>query len=89
MCVKVTITKEYEVKFCNKNCPFCIEVEDTSVCEDSFDEPNYDWYCAHKDADNSGHDVEKYNDKNGKYIGGSLSRFGSVLVPKWCPFKKK
>lgn len=70
---------------CNE-CPYFHEHVDTSVCEDSFDEPNYDFYCQHKKADNSGTAQEKHNTNDGKWIGCALSRFDKDCdIPKWCP----
>lgn len=58
----------------------------TSVCEDSFDEPNYDFYCQHRKANNSGTTQEKNNTNDGKWIGCALSRFDKDCdIPKWCP----
>lgn len=90
MSVIFTVVKKtnYKVDFCNRGCPFCKTVEDTSCCEDSFDEPNYDHYCTCDETDNSNTECEKYNNDNGKYIGTSLSRGGKQQIPKWCPFKK-
>lgn len=79
--MKVQVIKEIEVKTCDE-CPFFSVVEDTSVCEDSFDDPNYDFYCKHKDYKGDGK-MTKY----GKYIGYALSSFGRCEIPKGCPFK--
>ena len=86
--MEITVTKTFKVNQCN-DCPFFKEVEDTSVCMDSFDEPNYDWYCTNKDADNRGTHLEKYNDKNGISIGGAMHRGCICEIPDWCPFKNK
>ena len=86
--MQVKIEKTFEVNLCN-DCPFFVEVEDTSVYFDSFDDPNYDWYCTNKNASNKGTSHEKYNNKNGVAIGGSYSRFGKCEIPEWCPFKDK
>ena len=49
----IEVIKKIEVNHCNQ-CPYFHEIEDTSVVFDSFDDPNYDCYCKHKDADNTG-----------------------------------
>lgn len=86
--MKVKIEKTFEVNLCN-DCPFFVEVEDTSVCFDSFDEPNFDWYCTNRNASNEGTSLEQYNNENGVAIGGSYSRFQKCKIPEWCPFKDK
>lgn len=86
--MEVEIKKTFEVNVCN-DCPHFKEVEDTSVCFDSFDEPNYDWYCTNKDANNKETYLEKYNNKNGVSIGGSYHRNGVCGIPDWCPLKKR
>lgn len=48
----ITITQTINVEHCN-DCPLCHNEEDRSCCFDSFDEPNYDFYCQSPDADNS------------------------------------
>ena len=75
------------MKHCN-DCPYFKEHIDSSVCHDSFDEPNYDWYCTHKDADNTGSGLEKFNVGNEKSLGGGLSRNDKCEIPNWCPFRK-
>lgn len=85
MSKKIVIEKEFDL--CNK-CPYFNEHEDTSVCFDSFDDPNYDWYCKHPDADNSGTSRAKWNDEHGKFIDGSFSRFQrDCKIPTWCPLE--
>ncbi len=75
------------IKECNE-CPFFYEHVDYSVCEDSFDHPNFDWYCQNKKADNSNDEKSKWNGKHGKFIGGSLSPYKrNCSIPKWCPLK--
>lgn len=84
--VKVIIEKTVD---CCDPCPYFHEEVDYSVCEDSFDDPNYDFFCQHADADNSGTDREQYNSKHGKFIDGSLTRFHLPCdIPSWCPFLK-
>ena len=78
---------EKTIKFCN-DCPFFERIEDTSVVFDSFDDPSYEFYCKNPDADNSETELSKENIESKKYLGGSLSRFGNQMVPRWCPFKK-
>lgn len=85
MSKKIIIEKELDL--CNK-CPYFNENIDTSVCFDSFDEPNYYWYCKHPNADNSGTPQVKWNDKHGKFIDGSLSRSQrDCKIPMWCPLE--
>lgn len=80
---KISIEKKFDL--CNE-CPYFNEHEDISVCYDSFDDPNYDWYCKHPNADNSGTKQEKWNDVHGKFIGGTFSRFQrDCKIPDWCP----
>ncbi len=86
--MKVEIKKIFEVNVCN-DCPHFKEVEDTSVCFDSFDEPNYDWYCTNKDANNKGTSLENLNVKGGVLIGCSYHRNGVCRIPDWCPCKNK
>ena len=78
---EITTTKKYNIDCCN-DCPFCYCKEDTSVVFDSFDDPNYDYFCSNKDA------IE-ISDAKSRYIGTELSRFGKCDIPDWCPFKKK
>lgn len=81
------VNVEYNVNLCNE-CPYCNECVDTSVCFDPFDEPNYEFYCKHKDADNTGSGNEQFNNKNGKLIDIAFSRFDKdIKIPDWCPFK--
>ena len=86
----IEVIKKIEVNHCNQ-CPYFHEIEDTSVVFDSFDDPNYDCYCKHKDADNTGTGREEYNiPASGlTYIGTELSRFYKREIPDWCPFKKE
>lgn len=86
--MEITVTKTFKVNNCNE-CPFFKEIEDTSVCVDSFDEPNYDWYCTNAYADNKGTTLEHYNDKHGTSLGGSFHRGCICEIPDWCPFKNK
>lgn len=87
--MEITFERKVKINVCN-DCPHFKEVEDTSVCFDSFDDPNYDWYCQNKYADNSGTSKHQYNDpKYGKFIGGSYSRYGKCKIPDWCPIKKR
>lgn len=87
--MEVVVTKTYNVNKCNE-CPYFYEYVDTSVCFDTFDEPNYDQYCTHVDADNSGTTGAKYNEGSKKFIGGALSSFDKECpIPNWCPIKKK
>jgi hypothetical protein len=86
---EITTTKKYNIDCCN-DCPFCHCEEDTSVVFDSFDEPNYDYYCGNENADNKGTGCEEFNDPNrGVYIGTELSGFRKCAIPVWCPFMKK
>lgn len=82
---QVTVKIEKIIDSCDP-CPYFHENVDYSVCEDSFDDPNYDFFCRHPNADNSDTLEAKWNDKHGKYIGGSLTRFHHCEIPKWCPF---
>lgn len=77
---------EKQIDLCNE-CPYYIEHVDSSVCEDSFDDPNYDWYCRHPKADNGGYRQSLWNDKRyGQFIGGSFSQFQrDCKIPEWCP----
>ena len=85
--MEITITKKIEVHHCN-DCPFCNRVIDISVVFDSFDNPNYDFYCKHEDANNKGMSGEKYNDeKHGTYIDTVFNSFQKCIIPEWCPFK--
>jgi hypothetical protein len=82
------VSVEHEVNLCNE-CPFCREHIDTTVCFDSFDEPNYEFYCTHKEADNTGSGKEQYNNEKGKFIGLAFSKFDKDFkIQDWCPFKK-
>jgi len=86
--MEVTIVKTFDVNNCNE-CPYFKEIEDTSVCVDSFDEPNYDWYCTNAYADNRETALERYNNEHGAALGGSYHRGGTCGIPDWCPFKNK
>lgn len=86
--MKITIEKEIE--HCN-HCPYFKEYIDTSVCFDSFDEPNYDWYCLHPDAYNCNKNIDIVSlvlgdGKPAILIGGSYHR-ELCDIPDWCPFK--
>lgn len=64
------------------NAPHMKTYIDYSVCEDTFDEPNLEWYCS----------KEGYlGDRGlGKLIDIGLSSFQKCdIIPKWCPEKKK
>jgi hypothetical protein len=82
--MQVTIEQKFEVNYC-QDCPWCRDIVDTSVCFDSFDEPNYDHYCTHPKADNSTSDASKYNLGNDKYIDTSFYRNDKTEIPDWCP----
>ena len=69
----VEIKKIFQVNKCN-DCPYFKEVVDTSCCFDSFDEPNYDWYCTNEYANNKGTSLENLNVKGGVFIGYSYLR---------------
>ena len=85
MSKKIIIEKELDL--CNE-CPYFNENIDTSVCFDSFDEPNLYWYCKHPNADNSGTPQFIWNDKHGKFIDASLSRSQrDCKIPTWCPLE--
>lgn len=85
--MKVNVSIEYDVNLCSE-CPYCNECVDTSMCFDTCDEPNYDFYCEHKDADNTGSGNEQFNNENGKFIGTAFSQFDKdIKIPDWCPFK--
>lgn len=74
------------VENCNE-CPYFREHVDHSVCYDSFDEPNYEHYCAHPSADNSGTCEHEYNNVNGQFIECAFSEFYRTCeIPEWCPF---
>lgn len=89
MSVEVTVTQRYVVDSCT-DCPYGCVFKDMSCVEDSFDEPNYDYYCGNENADNKGTGCEELNDPNrGVYIGTELSRFRKCAIPVWCPFMKK
>lgn len=72
--MKVEIKQELEINHCN-DCPFGKCHEDTSCCLDSFDSPDYDYYCTHKDV-------------GLKFITSIPTRFRKCDIPDWCPFKK-
>lgn len=83
---KITVTQTFEISKCNE-CPYFKEKVDTSSCIDSFDEPNFDFFCKHKDASNFGTGKEKWNESGMKFIGGSMHRNTDCEIPSWCPFK--
>jgi len=85
--MEVTIEKKISIKHCN-DCPFFYVHTDTSVCFDSFDEPNYDWFCTHEKAVNSGTELEQYNENGKVSLGGSYNNFAKCEIPTWCPLKK-
>lgn len=84
--MQVKIEQKIEVNYC-QDCPHCKEIVDTSVCFDSFDEPNYDYYCTHPKADNSSCRADKFNLGNDKYIDTALCRSDKIEIPNWCPEK--
>lgn len=77
---EITTTKKYNIDCCN-DCPFCHCKEDTSVVFDSFDEPNYDYFCKNEDV------IEDCGGKS-KYIDTHFSRFKKCDIPDWCPFRE-
>lgn len=86
--MKITVTQEFNISKCN-DCPYFVEEVDTSSCIDTFDEPNFDWYCKHKEATNYEYPVlSKYNKPGLKCLGGSMHRNTDCEIPDWCPFKK-
>lgn len=77
---EITTTKKYNIDCCN-DCPFCYRKEDTSVVFDSFDDPNYDYFCRNKD-------VIKNSDGKSRYIDTYFNDRQKCEIPNWCPFKK-
>lgn len=77
----ITTTKHYDIDCCN-DCPFSYCKEDTSCVFDSFDEPNYDWFCNYFVEIHCGEDVSEP-----KFIGTCFSRNHKRDIPEWCPFK--
>lgn len=76
----ITIIKTYNVNCCSE-CPYMKTHVDYSVCEDSFDEPNFEWYCS----------KEEHLGRRGlgKLIDIGLSRFSKCdIIPDWCPEKE-
>lgn len=84
----VIVTQTTNVEYCNE-CPFCHKKEDRRCCFDSFDEPNYDFYCKSDKADNSHTEKSKFNNNFGKYISTTVHWSEKCDIPNWCPFKKK
>ena len=78
---EITTTKKYNINCCN-NCPFCHCEEDTSVVFDSFDEPNYIYFCCNKDA------IETRIGKS-RYIETCFNDRQKCDIPDWCPFRKE
>ena len=79
--MKVEVKKVFDVKSCN-DCPYMKTYVDASVCYDTFDEPNYEWYCSKE-----GHWGRR---GLGKLIGIGLSSFRKCdIIPVWCPCKNK
>lgn len=86
--MKIEVTKTFDVQFCNQ-CPYFRENTDYTSCYDSFDEPNYDQYCANEKADNTEYDESMGNIGELKYIDTAFSRFNKECeVPEWCPYAK-
>lgn len=75
---EITGTVKYDIDCCN-DCPFCRCEEDTGVVFDSFDEPNYDYFCRNEEA------VEGCGG-GPRHIGTCFSRFQKCDIPAWCPF---
>lgn len=79
------IVKLIPIEWCNQ-CPHCKKVTDFSSCEDSFDEPNVDYYCKHPKADNSSDpEKSKWNDENGQFVGTEFNERDKRIIPNWCP----
>ncbi len=84
----MNITIEKEIDYSN-DCPFLTQHIDASSCYDSFDEPNFEYYCKHKDADNSNTPCEEFNDDiYGKFIAIEYAGCFHCDIPTWCPFRK-
>ena len=78
--MKVEVKKVYNVENCSQ-CPHMRTYTDYSVCEDTFDEPNVEWYCSKE-----GHIGRR---GLGKLIDIGLSSFQKCdIIPDWCPEKK-
>ena len=77
---EITSTKKYNIDCCN-DCPFSYCKEDTSCVFDSFDEPNYDYFCTNKDA-------MEVSDAKSRYIKTHFNKRQKCDIPNWCPFKK-
>ena len=84
----VIVTQTTHVEHCNE-CPLCHKEDDRSCCFDSFDEPNYDFYCQSPNADNSHTEHSEFNNKFGKHIFTAIHWSEKCEIPDWCPFKKK
>jgi len=79
--MEIVVSKVYNVKCCN-DCPHMKVYVDYSVCEDTFDEPNLEWYCSKE-----GHLGRR---GLGKLIDIGLSSFQKCdIIPDWCPEKKE
>lgn len=79
--MEIVVNKVYDVKCCN-DCPHMQTYNDYSVCEDTFDEPNVEWYCSKE-----GHLGRR---GLGKLIDIGYSTFQKCdIIPDWCPEKKK
>lgn len=84
--MKVEIKRIYKVNQCSQ-CPHMRTYIDSSVCEDCFDEPNYEWYCNHNDIDKN---TNGYKKGYGKLIDVGMSQFQKCdIIPDWCPEKKE
>jgi hypothetical protein len=84
--MKVEVKKVYNVEKCSQ-CPHLGEYIDTSVCEDSFDEPNYEWYCDHPEMPRI---LSGYREGHGRLIDVGMSKFQKCdIIPDWCPEQKK
>lgn len=79
---EITSTKKYNINCCN-DCPFCHVKEDTSCVFDSFDEPNYDYYCWNKESFNINDKI-----KGERYIETCFNDRQKCDIPDWCPFKE-
>lgn len=77
---EITSIKKYNIDCCNE-CPFCHCEEDTNVVFDSFDDPNYDYFCSSKDA------IE-ISGSESRYIDTCFSGFQKCDIPDWCPFRE-
>lgn len=78
--MEITVIKKYNVNCCSE-CPYMRTYVDHSVCYDSFDEPNFEWYCSKE-----GHLGRR---GLGKLIDIGLSSFSKCdIIPDWCPEKE-